>query len=218
MQKISQNKKIAISAIALFVISLSTMIFFLGGDANVASEGGANVMGSHGGAEKEGGGSSIDISKTGFSTDLSGNILVTSKEFCKLLGQKCEDIVKQPIYKYVDKDDFSEVAAVLGKLSVSEQTIDSIGPIRIGTDSNSMKIVILSAQSVKDHDGKMMGINFSVKDITDKVGGNGKKLENSNSTDDSEDAQKSWLDGIYPKIKDVNDQTDKLLVKLSYHY
>lgn len=202
MVKFSQNKKIGISAVALFAVSISTMVFFLGGDV----KGGANVMGA--GGSDHGGSTEVAEhveNKTGFSTDLSGNITVASKEFCKLLDRGCEEIIKQPIYKYVNKDDFLELSEVLGKLAVKVQSIDSIGPIRVSADQDKEKIIILSAQSLQGDEGKITGISFSVKDITDKVDGN----------DSVEPAQKLWIEEIYPKIKDIHEQGDNLLVKLN---
>ena len=202
MVKFSQNKKIAISAIAIFVISFSTMIFFLGGDVKMGGEGGTNVIG----AEKENG--TATVSKTGFSTDVSGNITVASTEFCKLLNQNCAGLIKQPIYKYVNKEDFSELSEVLGKLASSAQSVDSIGPIRVSADQSKEKLIILSAQSVQEGEGKIIGINFSVKDITDKVEGTDKNVQPDDKADTTKGTGKSWMD----------DQSDKLLLKLSFHY
>jgi PAS domain S-box-containing protein len=214
MVKFSQNKKIAISAIALFVVSITTMTFFLGGDSNIASEGGANVMGS--GGSGHGGESSTEatVSKTGFSTDVSGNITAASKDFCKLLDKNCEEIIEQPIYKYVNKEDFSELSKVLGELASSAHTIDSIGPIKISADQGNERMIILSAQSVQNKEVKITGINFSVKDITDKVDGKPDTEEKPAAAEESEEV---WKDSIYPKIKDMNEQGNKLLVKLSFN-
>lgn len=206
MLKFSQNKKIAISAIALFVISFTTMTFFLGGDT---SHDGANVMGAGGsghGGETES--TETTTNKTGFSTDISGNITVASEEFCRLLNKNCKEIVKQPIYKYVNKEDFSELSEVLGKLATTTKPIDSIGPIRISADQEKEKMIILSAQSVQNKEGKTTVINFSVKDITSKVDGKPNEVKENN---------KVWMDNIYPKIKDMNEQGNKLLVKLSFN-
>lgn len=215
MVKFSQNKKIAISAIALFVISFSTMIFFLGGDM----KGAANVMGAgeHGGTTSGHGGAEAaasEINKSGFSTDVSGNITIVGKDFCALLNQNCPDLIKQPIYKYVDKEDFSELSEVLGKVVESAQSIDSIGPIRVSADQEKGKLIILSAKSIQNAEGKITGINFNVKDITDKVDGTNKTDV---KTEKKEDAKSEWLEGIYPKIKDINSQSDTLMKKLSFN-
>lgn len=214
MVKFSQNKKIAISAIALFVVSFSTMIFFLGGDI----KGAANVMGAgeHGGGSGHGGAEAVtaEINKSGFSTDVSGNITVVGKDFCVLLNQECPELIKQPIYKYVDKDDFSELSEVLGKVVESPQSIDSIGPIHVSADQEKEKLVILSAKSIQNAEGKITGINFNVKDITDKVDGTNKS---GTKTENKEDVKSEWIDGIYPKIKDINNQGDALMKKLSFN-
>lgn len=214
MLKFSQNKKIAVSAIALFAVSFSTMIFFLGGDVKTGGEGGANVMGagSHGGAVESAAAVEV-VNKMGFSTDLSGNITVSSEEFCELLGQNCKDLIHQPIYKYVNKKDFTELSKVLGELSNSIKSIDSIGPIKVSADEGKEKIIILSAKSVQSSDGKISGIDFSVKDITDKVEG----AEEPATPDVKQELPaKKWIEEIYPKIEDMNEGGNKLLVKLSY--
>lgn len=214
MVKFSQNKKIAISAIALFVISFSTMIFFLGGDV----KGAANVMGAgaHGGSSAGAHGegtSTSEISRSGFSTDVSGNITIVGKDFCALLNQNCASLIKQPIYKYVNKEDFSELAEVLGKVAESAHSIDSIGPIRVSADQEKGKLIILSAKSIQNADGKITGINFGVKDITDKVDGTKTEVK----PEAKEETKSEWLDGIYPKIKDIDTQSDRLMKKLTFN-
>jgi hypothetical protein len=212
MLKVSQNKKIAVSAIALFAVSFSTMIFFLGGDLKIGSVGGANVMGagSHGSTtetpEAEG---KTPENKMGFSTDLSGNITVLGEEFCELLNQNCEDIIKQPIYKYVNKSDFSELSKVLGELSHTTKSIDSIGPIKVSADEGEEKIIILSAKSEVGSDGKVSGINFSVKDITDKMDGSAKQAKPVEKVTPAETATpekkelpaKKWIEEIIQRLK-----------------
>ncbi|MBI5754434.1 hypothetical protein HZA40_04800 [Candidatus Peregrinibacteria bacterium] len=197
MLNFSQNKKIAISAVALFAVSLTTMIFFLGGDV----KGGADVL--------EAGSDGVD--KVTFSTGVSGNITEASADFCRILNKNCAQIVKKSLYDYINKVDFPDFAATVGKLAQKAQNIEAIGPIRFKIDGANEKMFILNAQSVQDREGKVNSINFSVKDITNKV----EDIKNNNGGGE-EDPTKSLMENLYPKIKDMGEQGSKLLVRLSY--
>ncbi len=209
MLEFSQNKKIAISAVAMFVVSLSTMVFFLGGNI----EGGADVLGANSSHNE----SESDVVENSFSftTDVGGNITAASTDFCSLINKSCDLIVKKSLYKFVNKEDVSDLAAVFGKLAQKAQIIDSIGPIRVSGDVSKGKLVILKAQSMESDKGKnkkVENIKFWVKDITDKV--DGEKNVEAKPSEESEEAQ-DWMQNIYPKIREMHEQGNKLLVKIS---
>lgn len=217
MLPFSQNKKIAISALAMFIVSLSTTVFFLGGDI----KGGTNVLGtdsSHEEVEEK-----VVENTLNFTTDVGGNITAASEDFCRLVSKGCDQVIKKSLYKFVSKNDVSDLAAVFGKLAQKAQNIDSIGPIRISGDDSKGKLVILNAKSTNGEEGKgekVESIKFWVKDITDKVdggedGGVGESEAEIKAPDESEKVKK-WLENIYPRIKEMNEQGNKLLVKISY--
>lgn len=212
MLPFSQNKKIAISALAMFIVSLSTTVFFLGGDIN----GGTNVLGtdsSHETVEEK-----VVENSFNFTTDVGGNITAASADFCRLMNKSCDQVVKESLYKFVNKNDVSDLAAVFGKLAQKAQSIDSIGPIRISGDVSKGKLILLNARSSKgdkSKEEKVESIKFWVKDITDKV--DASDGADSDLVPESEDEKpETWMENIYPKIKELNEQGNKLLVKISY--
>lgn len=206
MLNFSQNKKIAISAVALFAVSLTTMIFFLGGDINS----GANVLGAEGGSSHEETETNERVNEVTFSTDVSGNFIMTSRDFCRILNKNCDLIMKKSLYDYINKEDFADLAATFGKLAQKAQNIEGIGPIRFKGVGEKSKLLILNAQSSQDKDGKVNIINFLVKDITNKVDG-----IKENEIETEEDSTESLMDNLYPKIKDMGEEGSKLLVRLS---
>lgn len=214
MSKLSQNKKIAISAVSLFIVSFSTMLFFLsGGNLNPEDlKAGISEGESH---QEDGEKKVLESSKRdmGFVTDVEGVIQKANPGFCKLVGEDCEKLAGQKFFDLVDKDDLGELASIYVKLGQEGKKMDAIGPFRL-IDGDKNKLVLFSAFPVKDEAGKVVKIRFSAKDITEKV-------EDLNKSDEKieksrENEEKSWIEKIYPKIKDLNEQGNKLLVKISY--
>lgn len=217
MSKLSQNKKIAISAVSLFIVSFSTMLFFLsGGNLNPEdlkagiSEGESQLEDQ----ENQENTAQIKPKKAvesskrdmGFVTDVEGVIQKANPGFCKLINEDCEELVGKKFFDLVNKDDLGELASIYVKLGQEGKKMDAIGPIRL-IDMEKNKLVLFSAFPVKDEAGKVVKIRFSARDITEKV-------EDLNKSD--EKIEKSWMEKIYPKIKDLNEQGNKLLVKISY--
>lgn len=219
MSKLSQNKKIAISAVSLFAASFSTMLFFLGGgtlnpdDLKASVTKGKNHQEEATVAKKEAEAEAKPENlkeDTIFVTDLEGFIQKANPGFCKLVSEECKELVGQKFFDLVNKDDLSELASIYGKLGREGKRMDAIGPIRL-IDGQDNRLVILSAFPVADKDGKVIKIRFSAKDITERI-------ESLNSDEgDEENLNKDWMKKIYPKIKDINEQGNKLLVKISYN-
>lgn len=220
MSKLSQNKKIAISAVSLFAASFSTMLFFLGGgtlnpdDLKASVTEGetrqeeTTVAKDEAGAGGEARGENLK-EDTIFVTDVEGFIQKANPGFCRLVGQDCKELVGQKFFDLVNKDDLSELASIYGKLGLEGKRMDAIGPIRL-IDGQNNKLVMLSAFPVVDKEGKVIKIRFSAKDITKKV--EDLKLDK----ESEENLDKDWMRKIYPKIKELNEQGNKLLVKISY--
>lgn len=215
MSNLSQNKKIAISAVALFIVSFSTMLFFLGSEGMNPEHGGANVL------EAEGKGEHIEVVASEgvtFVTDVEGVIKEADPAFCELIRKECVRLVGKRIFDYVNKEDLADLASVYGKLAQTGEKMDAIGPIRVLSGKNE-KLLLLSAEPLKSDDGKVLSIRFAVKDITEKVKGlDGEKIE-AGEPDGSvkPEKPKTWLERLYPKIKETDGEGTKLLVKISYN-
>lgn len=218
MPKISQNKKIALSAISLLIVSFSTMLFFLGSDGlnpeqvkTATLETGVHEESTP--AEVPEGSAEKVETDTEFVTDLEGIIKNADPGFCKLFKKGCDKLVGKKFFDLVNKEDVGELASIFVKLGQDGKKMDSIGPIRLSVGSDK-KLVILSAFPVKNEAGKVVKIKFSARDITEKAEG----LGGDGGADDTaeEEGKKNWMEKIYPKIRDLNEQGNKLLVKISY--
>lgn len=215
MPKFSQNKKIAISALALFTVSFSTMIFFLGEKINPSVK--TDVM-EAGSVDSE----SVKTIEGGiqFKTDVEGVITEASDDFCKIFGTDCSAMIKNKFFNYVNREDMPEMASVYGKLAQNGQQMNTIGPIRVLGANKEEKFLLLNASPLLDAQGKVMSIKFTANDITNKVQDVSKpqspQTGNDQITTPIVDQKKAWLDSMYPKIKDVQDPLAKLAMKVSY--
>ncbi len=216
MPKLSQNKKIAISAVALFIVSFSTMLFFLGGEGINPDHGGANVL------EAGNAGEHVEeVLSEGmtFVTDVEGIIKESNPAFCELIKKECVRLVGKKLFDYVNKEDLADLASVYGKLAQNGEKMDAIGPIRVLSGENE-KLLLLSAQPLKDEKGKVLSIRFAVKDLSGKIkelnGGVESNVSGESDKPDEPVKQKTWLERLYPKIKETDGEGTKLLVKISY--
>lgn len=215
MLNFSQNKKIAVSAVALFIVSFSVMLFFLNGENLNPEHLKTTISGETSNHEETAEtvptkGLENLILDIGFVTDLEGVITKTNLAFCGLLSEKCKNLVGKKLFDLVNKDDVGELVATYVKLVQEDKKIESIGPLRL-SDGAHDKLLIFSALPLKDDAGKVIQIRFSLKDITEKV----QELNESEAVEEQseENTKKSWIERIYPKIRDLNEQGNKLLVK-----
>lgn len=227
MNRFSQNNKIAISAIAVFLASFSLMLFFLGDKGGDLNHGKTDVLQ----IEETNGESiqNIDLEATYreylgnmedpiFVTDANGTFTFSSEDFCAMLGVRCQNLLNRKLFDFVNSEDLSVLIEKYTHLIQEPDQIDGIGPIRM-IRRNKEHLILLSAKPVTDKEGKVSEIVFAVKDITEQVeefqedgGGNGEEGDEGDEGLDS-----TWLERLYPKIKEMNDADTKVIVdKISY--
>jgi PAS domain S-box-containing protein len=219
MLDLSQNKKIAISAVVIFIISFAAMIFFL--DVNSSDSGKTNVFSSEHEEESASGEEfnylNIDAVFMAYLNNLEGPVFVTNsngkfeyanQEFCRLAGLDCNDLTGKKLFDYIHPKDLPDFVGTHTTLIQSGDQKEGIGPFRIVNEKRE-KLVLLNALPVSGEKG-VEKIIFSAKDLTSKV----KEFNNDKSEKDTEkDKTGSWIDKLYPKIKNMNDVDSKLLVK-----
>lgn len=225
MNRFSQNNKIAISAIAVFLASFSLMLFFLGDKGGELNHGKTDVLQIEG-VEESGGKSikNIDLEATYreylgnmedpiFVTDANGTFTFSSEDFCAMLGVKCQNLLNRKLFDFVNSEDLSVLVEKYTHLLQEPDKIDGIGPIRI-IKRNKEHLVLLSAKPITDKEGKVSDIVFAVKDITEQV----EEFQEALDEDGEEKEPASeWLKRLYPKIKEMNDADTKVIVdKISY--
>lgn len=217
MPKVSQNKKVAISAIALFIVLFSIMLFFLGDKQS--NLGKSSVL--HGEQEHAVGFKYLSITPLykAYLASFEDPIFVTNKEgefeyanelYEKEFKSDLEDFIGKKFFDYVNTKDLAELANVYTNIIQSGKSISAMGPFRMIAGEKE-KLVLLSAIPLKNSELKVEKIIFVVKDLTDKVEGlnDGVKAQ--------EKEIKSWVDRLYPKIQEIENSDTKMLVdKISY--
>ena len=217
MAKISQNKRVAISAVALFIVSFSIMLFFLGDKTgNLWKD---SVL--HGG-EREGASFnylSIDSIYKAYLASFDEPIFVTNKggkfEYANdLYEEKFEsnfsDLRGKKFLDFVNTEDISELAQVYTKVIQSGKSISATGPFRM-ISGEEERLVLLTAIPLINSESMVEKIIFVVKDLTDQV------EELNGDVKGQKQEVESWVNKLYPKIKEIEKGETKLLVdKISY--
>ncbi|MEK7672351.1 MAG: hypothetical protein AAB373_00555 [Patescibacteria group bacterium] len=218
MTDINQNKKVMISALSVFAISFSMMLFLLGkGDVNniksdVLGSGHSTSNEASQSHEEEKQDSLLNQKEISFLTTSEGYIVEATDLFCEHLDVKCTSLENVKIFDLVHKDEVSDLAADYTKLVQGDEEVKGIGPYKIAF-KNSKKLFLFDATPVQEKD-KTTSVIFVVKDITEKAEG---YIDDQNSKNSAEDS--GWVKSVYPPIKDLkDDKTKQLLVdKISFN-
>lgn len=218
MIKLSQNRKIAISAIAVFIVSFSAMLAFLGNGSgshengqtdvlNVDEEHGASYTNSEYSVEEDFRSTLDNTTDPIFATDSEGVFEFASEDFCQLLGMDCAKILGKNFFDFVNSKDHADLFSSHSKLLLDKGELDGIGPFRV-MGGNDQILLLLNARLFESDGQDLLKIIFSVKDITDQA----------KDINEEEKDREDWVDRLYPKIKDMNNEdTSRLMVdKISF--
>ncbi|MFA7685176.1 MAG: PAS domain-containing protein [Candidatus Gracilibacteria bacterium] len=182
MLKLTQGHKIAISVAAIFMVSLSIMLFLLGGGSQNLGHVQADVSHSTSNGESEGEGDlSLKLleeyeayfeesSDIVFATDAASKFTYASEDFCKLIEENCSLINGKLFFDYVDGKDLADLASTHAKIVKNGNDSKGLGPYRLHkANGDQGPFVMLSTHSILDNEKKVVEIVFSLKDITDKL-------------------------------------------------
>ena len=219
MSIFTQNKKILITSVSLFMVSLLVILFVLDKSGAGGTYGKSDVLNSnsHGGeaTENESGSpkTPYDIYLNGnsgpwFVTSADGEFVYLSEDFCNLLNTECKDLEKKNFFNYVNSKDLPEFAVLVTKLIRNTDKIEGAGPYRLLAKKEE-RLTIITAFPLLDKKKKVENIIFSVKDISEKV------REMENSMTDEEVLEKlnadedviEWMKEVYPKVKDLKEDS-----------
>ncbi len=165
MFKLSQNNKIAVSALAVFIVSFTSMVMFL--DENVdLDETHANVL--HVAKDPNNFASFDDGEAPMFITNVEGEVLYKSADFCALLQKSCKKSDDENVFDYVKESDHADLAPIYAKLVQSGKEIGAIGPL-VMLSGGSEKLVLLDAKPIFDRKENVEFVVFSAKDLTEKA-------------------------------------------------
>lgn len=224
MLTLTQNKKIAISAISLFLVSFTSMLFFLKNNGTDLNNGQTNVVGSNeynSEQTEEVNEESVYRGYLGneespiFVVNTEGKIVFASDDCCGLLSVSCDKFIGELFFDYINTKDLSALVAEHTKLIQNPKFTENIGPYRMIKDDKEI-LVLFDAYPILDDNKKVTEIIFSVKDITEQA----EELNESPSISPSnaENEQKTWFDDLYPQIQDMKNQQEiRMMVdKISY--
>lgn len=184
MLTLSQNKKIAISAIALFLMSFMGMLFFLVNNGAGVENGHVNILevGGHGvEAGEEGDVEVIVIDPETmyrgyldntedpiFVMNAEGQIVFASDNCCELLETECKEFEGSSLFEYINTEDLPDFVTAQMKIMDDPKLTDGIGPFRMISGEEN-KIVLLNAYPILDETMKVRELVFSINDITVQV-------------------------------------------------
>lgn len=201
MLTLSQNKKIAITAIALFLVSFVAMLFFLENNGNDSDHGQVNILdvGGHGEEvvvidpetmyREYMGGTENPL----FVINADGQIIFATDDSCDLLAVDCDDYVGKSFFEYINTKDLPEFVTSHMKLVQDPKLTEGMGPYRmIGEDKEIL--VLFNAYPVVDAEGKVEEIVFSIKDITEQA------EEMNKDAEKIENVEGAWIETFYPRV------------------
>ncbi|PIR55379.1 hypothetical protein COU74_01250 [Candidatus Peregrinibacteria bacterium CG10_big_fil_rev_8_21_14_0_10_36_19] len=176
MVQISQNKKIAISAFAVFVVSFSVMLFILKHSGQDFEHGAANILAASHSAEEndhsdysklEDVKSYINENEISFILNLQGDIYESSKKFCELLEMDCQDIKGSSVFDVIHTSDVKTFAADNAKIITSKEKFEGLGPYRLSSE-NGEAMVLLNTKPLMQNN-QIEYISVQVEDLTAKI-------------------------------------------------
>lgn len=167
MVYLSQNKKIAVSALAIFLFSFVAMLGFLQNNVpGPSNHGSASVLDLEDHHEDE---ELIDDSSPGFMTSADGLFLSVNELFCLEVSENCQSFIGESLFDHVKADGNADLIADYARLIQDGESVSGIGPVLLGTDMEAGKLILLHAKPVLGENGKVKEIVFEVKDLTKQV-------------------------------------------------
>lgn len=203
LKYVQQNKQVIVVAVALFIVSMSALLFFLGSNTDFqAHDLKTNVIES---ADHK----PVQNEETHYRQLLknnedpfvvmkvNGSIDFISSNFESTLGYSEKEAQTQVFFNLLNPDDLSVFLGGFGKVLQSEQGVTIVGPYRIRNQKGDYHLHIGSAVPIVVK-GKIEEIVLSTKDISAQVpeendketptenqshqsSGSGKKIRNENN-------------------------------------
>ncbi len=188
MRTLTQNRKIAISTLAVFLASFSFVLVFLGGTDETSKLAQTDVMGA------------TEDNRIIFATDPGGNFLGASEPFCLITGTACSEIKDYTIFDLIHADDLSSFASVHAELLQEGEGAEGLGPFRFVNEKSDDRLLLLGARPQKEG-AKITKIVFLAKDLTEHI----KRMHEEKEGDDEDSdedlpREENWFEKLYPNI------------------
>ncbi|MBU1152042.1 PAS domain-containing protein [Patescibacteria group bacterium] len=165
---LTQDKKIAIAVVSIFLISFSVMAFFLkaGQEASLldASTIHATETDSHQNQDSE-----TKAEETSeipyFNISSEGKFTLANDEFLEIIGMHKLD--GESLYDFVHINDLTKLFSHQTRVIQDKEKIESVGPIRLINGNN--ELMVLFTIIPIEQDDKVNELRFEVNDITAQV-------------------------------------------------
>ena len=196
------NKNVILTAVALFMVSLTALLYVLTGDIT-GEHGGlsANVVDSisiKSQMEQEKVFRSMVDDHVGplAVVETHGLIEFASWDFESTTGYKAEAIKNQLFYSFIHPEDMPQFLAALGKVIATGEEVPMVGPYRIRTSEGDYRMQVASFYPIKNAEGETENIIFAIQDLTENIepeiseeeensGSNDKSIRNMEEEDDT---------------------------------
>jgi PAS domain S-box-containing protein len=173
MEIFSENKKIIISSISIAIVSIAIILLFSSTAQEEALKSAhTNISGpsvlENGEEEIYNYSQYLEEEETNwFVTDVSGEYIDVSDDFCNMLGRKAEDIKGTLLFSDINAKDLPAIMSKNSKLLLEAKNVEGLGPYRFMINEEEELLVIFKAIPIVDlTDKKVVKIIFSVKDIS----------------------------------------------------
>ena len=197
------NKNVILTAVALFMVSLTALLYVLTGDVS-GEHGGlsANVVDSisiKSQMEQEKVFRSMVNGHVGplIVVETHGLIEFASWDFESTTGYKAETIENQLFYGFVHPEDMPQFLAALGKVIATGEEVPMVGPYRIRTAEGNYRMQVASFYPIKNSEEETENIIFAIQDLTEE-------LEPEEDSEETESNEKN--------IRNMEEEDDKRLV------
>ena len=205
LQYIKQNKHVIMVAATLFVISMSTFMFFFGLNGTNPKDFKTDVI--------EGATESIDVKSLQdeetayrklvnnqedpiFVMNVDGTIKFASWDIENTLGYQQNDLDHQVFFSLLHPDDLSIFLGAFGRVIQDKKPVTMVGPYRLRDKNGEYHLHIGSLFPILSQD-TVTQIAISSKDISQKVKDDGQNSDNQNS--DTQDGGGKTSVPIQPK-------------------
>ncbi len=178
MANLSQNKKIAISVVLVFIISFAAMVLFLDGESH--KKGGhmqANIfeLSNFGDDHKEE--SYIDQIQNSYLNvspvpmmlvNGASRVEYMNQSFCELMTAGCEKLKGRLVFDLVNVRDLPNIFSITNQLYRDGKKVEGAGPYRLRNGDEEI-VVMMNGRSILDEEGKVTHMLLSFRDITSMI-------------------------------------------------
>lgn len=167
------NKNVILIAVAMFVVSITVLLFLLTEEHTQTNNLTANVMQSaktagHEKSEQEYRNKFASNNEPFIVLGLDGKIDFASWDYREFSGYSDEELTDQMIFTLVDPADLPMLVASFGEVVATQDAKSMVGPYKIKNKDGEYRTHIASLYPILEDD-KVVGVIFNPKDITDAI-------------------------------------------------